>query len=81
MIYVRQRKGWVEIPKSEIAAVKAKGTGYVVVRLYSGQRYVLNLYSPFWRTFHRVFLELKAALEENQQTRGLWRGAKTYRYL
>ena len=80
MICVRQRRGWVEIPKCEVAAVKAKGTAHVIVRLYGGRRYILNLYSPFWRTFHPVFVELRAALRRNQETRGLWQGAKIYSY-
>ena len=79
MICVRQRRGWIEIPKSEIAAVKAKGTGRVIVRVYSGQRHVLNLYSP-GRAFHKVFVELRGALRQNQQSRGLWQGARIYSY-
>ena len=74
-IYVRQAGEWLEIPKAEISAVKTESLSRVIVRLYDGRRYVLELRRTFWRSFTPVFRALHDALKQNEQARGLWDGS------
>lgn len=74
LIAVRQPEGWVDLPRDEIAAVKAVTVSEVVVRLYDGRRVVLNLYH-FGNRFEVVWRALSAASKENEKKRGLWDGA------
>ena len=74
-IYVRQSGEWVEIPKSEISAVKTESLSRVIVRLYDGRRLVLELHRTFWRSFTPLLGALHDALKRNEQVRGLWDGS------
>ena len=74
-IYVRQDGEWLEIPTAEISAVKTESLSRVIVRLYDGRRFVLELHRTFWRSFAPLFRALHDALKKNEQVRGLWDGS------
>jgi antitoxin component of MazEF toxin-antitoxin module len=71
-IRVRQRSGWVTIPKDQIHAVKARNVSHVIVRLFNGQRLVLN----FFRFPVDEFLQLLRALRDSQRANEVARSAE-----
>ena len=68
-IRVRQRGGWVTIPKDQVHAVKVRNVGRVIVRLFDGRRLVLDLFRFPIRRFDRVRDELREAQRSNERTR------------
>jgi hypothetical protein len=74
-IWLRQGHEWVELRRSEIAAVKFETVSRVIVRYYDGQRLIVSLYGFSHSAYDNVRGSLGEALRNNQQTRGLWNGA------
>ena len=74
-IHLRHAGEWIEIPKSEVSAVKTMSLSRVIVRLYDGRRFVLELRPTLWRSFTPVFRALHDALDDNGRDRGLWDGS------
>src|SRR5690349_25121470 len=68
-IRVRQREGWIVIPRDQVHAVKFKNISHLIVRLFDGRRFVLNLFRfPNWEV-DRVADSLKDAHRENAERR------------
>jgi hypothetical protein len=79
-IWLRQRRGWVELRRDEIAALKFKKVSGVIVRYYSGQRFILSLYGFSNPAYDAVCRSLRDAMQHNEQTRGLWAGAESLKH-
>ena len=48
-IRVRQREGWVTIPRTQVHAVRFRNASHLIVRLFDGRRFVLDLFRfPNW---------------------------------
>lgn len=77
-ISVRQDGKWVDLATSEISAVKEVSVSRIIVRLYGGQRYILNL-SRFLYAFETITRALQDAVHQNRATQAVWRRAKAYR--
>jgi hypothetical protein len=75
-IWLRQRGGWVELRREEIAAVKFKYVSNVIVRYYDGRRVTVSLFGFPNFAYDVVCRALRDALQQNQQRRGLWEGAE-----
>lgn len=73
MIRLWQPIGTVEIPRSQIAAVKPRHISHVVVRLYSGQRFVLNLFFLGNRS-DVVLVALRESIVTNHVRRAMGHG-------
>src|SRR5258708_11715899 len=74
-IWLRQRRGWVELRRDQIAAVKFKSVGRIIVRFYGGQRVLVSLYGFSNPAYDAGCFSLREAMLHNEQTRGLWEGA------
>jgi hypothetical protein len=68
-LWVHQPGGWVELPRDQIAAVKVCSVSHVIVRLYDGRRYVLDLFRFGGAAFEAVLAGLDQAQRENQRRR------------
>jgi hypothetical protein len=79
-IWLRQREGWVELPREEIAAIKFKKVVHIVARFYGGQRVIVSLFGFSIWAYDAVLRALRDSLRQNQQTRGLWDGAKIFEH-
>lgn len=75
-IWLRQRRGWVELRRDQIAALKFESVSQVRVRYYNGQRLIVSLYGFPNPSYDAVCRALRDAMRHNEQTRGLWDGAK-----
>ena len=75
-IWLRQRQGWVELRRDDIAAVKYKAVSRVVVRFYGGQRIIVSLFAFSNPSHDAVCRALRDTLCRNDQVRGLWDGAR-----
>jgi hypothetical protein len=75
-IWLRQRQGWVELRRDDIAAVKYKAVSRVVVRFYGGQRIIVSLFAFSNPSHDAVCRALRDTLRRNDQVRGLWDGAR-----
>lgn len=74
-IWLRQRDGWVELRRNEIAALKFETATRIIVRYYNGRRFIVSLYGfPNW-SYDVVYRALGDSVRRNEQTRGLWEGA------
>jgi hypothetical protein len=75
-IWLRQREGWVELRRQDIAAVKFKNVSQIIVRLYGGRRVIVSLFRYSNPAYNAVCRALRDTLWKNQQTKGLWEGAE-----
>lgn len=79
-IWLRQRDGWVELRRNEIAALKFETVSRIIVRYYNGRRLIVSLYGfPNW-AYDIVCRALHDSMRQNEQTSGLWEGAKVLKY-
>lgn len=80
-ICVRQPGGWVELPRSQIAAVKFESISRIIVRQYNGRRCVINLFRFPNYAVDAVMSALHQSLRQNERSsRGLWEGAKAFHW-
>ena len=79
-IWLRQRQQWIELQRCEIAALKFENVSRVIVRYYDGTRQIVNLYRFPNSSYDAVCRALRDALRQNEQTRGLWDGAKQLKH-
>jgi len=77
-IWVRQQRGWVELRRKDIAAVKFETVSKVIVRLYGGQRQVISFYGFSMAALNAVAIALRDTLRQNEKARGLWQGTKIF---
>ena len=75
-IWLRQGRGWVELRRDEIAAVKYKAVSEVIIRFYDGQRVVVSLFGFSNSGHDAVCRALRDTLRQNEQVKGLWDGAE-----
>ena len=75
-LWFRQRGRWVELRRDDIAAVKFKAVGRIIVRFYGGQRIIVSLYGFSNPGHNAVCRALRDALHQNDRARGLWHGAR-----
>jgi hypothetical protein len=71
-IALRQRFGWVHIPRDESHAVKFKTASETIVRLRGGERLVLSLFTFSSSADNRAHSALTAGLEKIKNDRGMW---------
>lgn len=64
-----QRHGVVEIPRSQIEAVKVRSVRHVIVRLRGGRRLVLNPFDLSLGAFNAVTHALRESLATNLTNR------------
>ena len=69
-----QPGGTVELPRARIAAVKPRNVSHVIVRLDTGQRFVLNLFHLGTSGFDVVMGALHESLALNRTRRAARRG-------
>jgi hypothetical protein len=68
-IRVRQREGWITIPRDQVHAVKFRNISHLIVRLFDGRRFVLNLFRfPNWQV-DRVANALSESQRVNEARR------------
>jgi hypothetical protein len=79
-IWLRQRDGWVELRRDEIAALKFETVSRIIVRFYGGQRVIVSLYRFPNGSYSAVYPALRDTLPKNQETRGLWAGAEVLKH-
>ena len=77
---MRQRDGWVELRRDEIAALKFETVSRIIVRFYGGQRVIVSLYRFPNGSYSAVCRALRDTLRKNQETRGLWAGAEVLKH-
>lgn len=73
IVSIRQDGRWVNITKKEILAVKVVSVSRVIVRLYGGQRLLLNLYRFSVSSFGVITRALHDAAHQNREIQALWR--------
>ena len=73
-IWLRQQRGWVELRREDIAAVKFETVSSVIVRFYDGQRVVISLFGLSNTGYDTVCGALREKFQQNEQARGLWEG-------
>lgn len=79
-IWLRQRQGWAELRRNEIAALKFETAARIIVWYYNGRRFIVSLYGfPNW-AYDVVYRALHESMRQNELTRGLWEGAKVPKY-
>lgn len=76
VIWLRQRRDWVELRRDDIAAVKFETISRVIVRFYGGERVIVSLYGFSNTGYTTVCKALRDSLRQNEQARGLWDGAQ-----
>ena len=74
-IWLRQRDGWVELRRDEIAALKFETVSRIIVRFYGGQRVIVSLYR-----FPNGSYSAVCPLRKNEETRGLWAGVEVLKH-
>jgi hypothetical protein len=79
-IWLRQRREWVELRRDEIAALKFETVSRIIVRYYNGRRFVVSLYGFSNPSYDAVCRSLRDSMRHNEETRGLWNGAKVFRH-
>ncbi len=75
-IWLRQPDCWVEVRRSEIAALRFRSVSWIIIRYYNGRRLIVSLYRCPNYSYDLVCRSLRDAMCQNEQRRGLWDGAK-----
>ena len=75
VIRLRQRNGWVELRRNDIAAIKFETVSRIIIRFYDGHRVVVCLFNLSNSGCSAVCNALQEALRQNECARGLWDGA------
>jgi len=78
-VSLRQRVGWVHIPRQEILAVKWKRGGEVVIRLRAGDRIVVSMAKLNRWAHERAIHGLTDGLERIKEGREAWTYERTAR--
>ena len=78
-IWLRQGREWVELRRDDIAAVKCETISRIIVRFYGGQRVIVSLFGFSKSGYATVCRALRDTLRQNEETRGLWDGAKVFK--
>ncbi len=78
--WIRQRDGWVELRRNEIAALKFRSVSWIIIRYYNGRRLTVSLYRFPNYSYDAVCRSLRDAMRQNEEKRRLWHGAKVLRH-
>lgn len=65
-IWLRQRDGWVELRRDEIAAIRFETVCRIIVRYYNGRRSIVNLYGFPNYSYDIIYRALHESMRQNE---------------